>query len=113
MQENTELGEVILGASYVDELLGELILTRCIDDEVTRKMFDPDDPSRSFDLASKAKWAFCLGLISRKELNHIKQLMRTRNKVAHETVAGLFESVQYRKILKQRFPSSAGNPPSH
>ena len=83
MLSDTDVGKVVLGASFVDELLSELIQTRLIEDEISRKLFSADDTDRPFGLEGKSKLAFALGLISHSEFATIRELARTRNQVAH------------------------------
>ncbi len=67
MLNDTDTGKIVLGASYVDELLTRLIVTTLIDDPVSQKLFSPNDAERP-GLIFKAKLAFALGLISDQEL---------------------------------------------
>ena len=84
-QEESPRGSVIVWAALLDTRLRELISNFMIDDKAVENLLgtdkDPDRPLSSF--ASRARIAYCLGLISFNEYDDLKTIATIRNKFAH------------------------------
>ena len=84
---------VIVGNAYLDELLTELLKAFLVNDKNTQNsFFDPRGGVIS-TFGAKVDMAFLLGLISREVKASLKGTAILRNKFAHHSAFGSFESL--------------------
>lgn len=83
IDKETDRAAAILAASYLDELLKELITSIMIDDHkvVEELIGQGDTPLGTF--SSRIKAAYCLSLIDRQEFNNLHLIRKIRNDFAH------------------------------
>jgi len=75
----------ILGAAYLDRLLGDLIANFLIDDqEAVSSLLNPERPYAPLSFFSaRISASYCLGLIDKIQYHDLNVLRRIRNQFAH------------------------------
>jgi len=81
---------VIVGTAFVDHYLGALLAKFLIDSESSASLLDSQGPTGT--LITKAKFAYCLGLISKGCFNTITTVAQIRNQFAHKLNVSQFEA---------------------
>jgi mannitol operon repressor len=86
LNKETERGEVLLAAAYLDYLLGELIATKIVvapEESKNLGLFEgPTAPLATFSARLRVAYAF--GLLSKDEYDDINLIRDIRNKFAHQ-----------------------------
>lgn len=77
--QQSDLVVAILGASYLDALLEDLLMTRVIPDRKSKVVTRPG-------LVRRAETAFALGLLSRDSLDDLDAIAEIRNHFAHKVL---------------------------
>lgn len=81
----SDRASALLGAAYLDEILGELIESFLVDDETTRSLLSSNRPYAPLGtFSSRILAAFCLGLIDRVQYKDLSSIRRIRNQFAHQ-----------------------------
>jgi len=92
----SDRGRVLFLAAQLDVYLREVLESFLVDDKSVSDLFEgPYAPFGS--LSAKTKAAFVLGLITRREAEHVDSVRRVRNVFAHQLDAS-FESAEVKKL---------------
>lgn len=100
------LGQVVLSASLIDDLLRTLIEASLIPEAVKPDLFEgPSAPFGNF--SSRTRVAFAFGLIDQNEANVIHLLRKIRNDFAHDFSASFGDKkIQSRlREMRNNFPN--------
>lgn len=97
---------IIVMASILDVQLEKLLKAYLIDSNESTKLFKSNGPLSTF--SSKINLCYCLGIISKHELNTINVLRRIRNQFAHEIQVSSFNDDQSTIDLSKTLSIPAG-----
>ena len=100
LSKETDRGAALVGAAFLDHLLGALIEEFLIDDKAIRKKIlkGPLAPLGGF--YSRIIASYSLGLISEEEYNDLDIIRNLRNDFAHKIQSLSFSSAAVKKKLK-------------
>jgi len=98
----SERGKVLVAAAQIDEMLGEVLRAKLLENAATYALFDgPNAPFQSF--FNKINACRALGLISEDEFHACNGLRRLRNEMAHSVSASLDDPQLSDRVLSMRF----------
>jgi mannitol operon repressor len=98
MNKESARGQVLLSASYLDELLKRTLVAFFVDDpRHTQIIDDANGPVATF--SSRIRMCDALGLIRRKEADELHRIRKIRNRFSHE-IRVSFEDQQIRDLCK-------------
>ncbi|MBA9078667.1 MltR family transcriptional regulator [Rufibacter quisquiliarum] len=99
LDKETDRGCALLGVSYLDEELKELIQSYLVQNNtIQKKIFDNNGGLAT--LSSKIDIAFLLGLISKETYNDLNYIRKIRNEFAHSKYSIDFNNKEVSKIIK-------------
>ena len=97
LNQESDLACVLIGTSYLSELLASTIKIAFIETSVLQKIFDPQRGIIG-GFSSRADLAYCLGLISKTNYQDLLKIAEIRNKFAHKHLSLDFGDTTIRKI---------------
>lgn len=101
-QAETDRGQVLIAASLIDQMLGQILKSYLLDNQQTKDLFNaPNAPLSSF--SAKALLCSSLSFISVEEFRDVNIIRRVRNDFAHNIecsfaspkIASLSSSLKY------------------
>ena len=100
LNEESDLACVLIGTSYLAELLASTIKIAFIETSVSQKILDPQRGMIG-GFASRADLAYCLGIINKTNYQDLLKIAEIRNKFAHKHLALDFGNTTIRKICAE------------
>jgi DNA-binding MltR family transcriptional regulator len=100
LNEGSDLACVLIGTSYLAELLASTIKVSFIESSVSEKLLDPQRGAIG-GLATRADLAYCLGLINKAVYQDIIRVAEIRNMFAHKHLALDFGDNTVRKACDE------------
>jgi DNA-binding MltR family transcriptional regulator len=91
----SDRGAVLLGAALIEESLKKLLRQFLIEDSETAEKLFWKGPLQSAGASNQI--AYCLGLISKQELEDIERIQQIRNQFAHQLLKVRFENNEIEK----------------
>lgn len=95
LNEGSDLTCVLIGTSYLAELLANTLKVSFIESRVSEKLLDPQRGAIG-GFATRADLAYCLGLISKTVYRDLVKVAEIRNKFAHNHLALDFGDISVR-----------------
>lgn len=86
LNNESDLACVLIGTSYLSELLANIIQTSFIETSISGKLLDPQNGAIG-QLATRADLAYCLGLLNKSIYQDIMRVGAIRNLFAHKHIA--------------------------
>lgn len=100
LNEGSDLTCVLIGTSYLAELLASALKESFIGDSVSEKLLDPQRGAIG-GFATRADLAYCLGLISKTAYQDLIKVAEIRNMFAHKHLALDFGDISVRKTCDE------------
>lgn len=100
LNQESDLACVLIGTSYLAELLASIIETSFIETSVSKKLFDPQRGAVG-GFATRADLAYCLGLINKDFYKDLMKVAEIRNVFAHKHLALDFGDSTIRKYCQE------------
>ena len=100
LNHESDLACVLIGASYLAELLASILKVSFIETSVSEKILDPQRGAVG-GLATRADMAYCLALINKSAYQDIIKLADIRNLFAHKHIALDFGDASIRKACNE------------
>jgi len=100
LNQETDLACVLIGTSYLAELLASSINVSFIESNVSEKLLDPQRGAIG-GFATRADLAYCLGLIKKNVYQDLMKVAEIRNLFAHKHLALDFGDSAIRKSCDQ------------
>lgn len=100
LNEGSDLACVLIGTSYLSELLASTLKVGFIESSVSEKLLDPQRGALG-GFATRADLAYCLGLISKAVYQDIIKVAEIRNMFAHRHLALDFGEISVRKTCDE------------
>ena len=97
LEGESERAAAVVGAAWLDELLTELIATAFRDDDVSRRLLDPEAQGPIASYAARVRVAYALGLIGEENMKDLLHVGRIRNLFAHKVHRRSFDNETVRK----------------
>ena len=97
LEGENERAVAVVGAAWLDELLAELIATALRDDDISRRLLDPEAQGPISTYASRVRVAYALELIGAQNMKDLLQVGRIRNLFAHKVHRRSFDNETVRK----------------
>jgi DNA-binding MltR family transcriptional regulator len=89
LNDGSDLACVLIGTSFLDECLRSLLRGRFVDATAAEDLLNPSNGALG-TLAARREVAYCLGLISGKQMEDIRTVGKIRNAFAHSHLAMAF-----------------------
>ena len=83
LNNESDLACVLIGTSYLSELLGSLVMSQLKKSNVTKNLLKPDRGAIG-SFRARADLAYCLDLISKYDYNDLLMIADIRNGFAHK-----------------------------
>ena len=100
LNEGSDLACVLIGTSYLPELLASAIKVSFIESSVSEKLLDPQRGAVG-GFATRADLAYCLGLINKTVYQDLIRVAEIRNMFAHKHLALDFGDSAVRKACDE------------
>lgn len=100
LNEGSDLACVLIGTSYLAELLASAIKESFIESSISEKLLDPQSGAVG-GLATRADLAYCLGIIDKAVYQDIIKVSEIRNMFAHKHFALDFGESAVRKACDE------------
>ena len=100
LNQESDLACVLIGTSYLAELLASAIKVSFVESSVSEKLLDPQRGAVG-GFATRADLAYCLGLISKNVYRDLIRIAETRNMFAHKHLALDFGDSTIRKTCEE------------
>lgn len=97
LNNESDLACVLIGTSYLSELLANIIETSFIETSISEKLLDPQSGAIG-QFATRADLAYCLGRISKSAYRDLARVAMIRNRFAHKHIALDFSDSDIRKL---------------
>jgi DNA-binding MltR family transcriptional regulator len=85
LNDESDLACVLIGSSYLGELLASILEVRFIKGNTAKRLLDPNGAIGTFQ--ARADLAYCLGLIDKSAYQDLSLIAEIRNTFAHKHVA--------------------------
>ena len=82
MKESNPRSVAIVGAAYLEHLVEKLLSSFMVNEDETKQLLEVNGPIGAFE--TKAKTAYCLGLITLRMYKNLKLISHIRNAFAHQ-----------------------------
>lgn len=99
LNDESDLACVLIGTSYLSELLASIIELSFIETSVSEKLLDPQRGAVG-GFATRADFAYCLGLINKNVYQDLIRVAEIRNMFAHKHLALDFGDSTIRKTCE-------------
>lgn len=99
LNEESDLVCVLIGTSYLDELLASILRAKLIESSITDKLLSPRGPIGSF--AARADLAYSLALINKSVYSDLIKIAEIRNRFAHRHLALDFGDAEVRSDCEE------------
>ncbi len=100
LNEGSDLACVLIGTSYLSELLASAVKVSFIESSVSEKLLDPQRGALE-GFATRADLAYCLGLINKTVYQDLIRVAEIRNMFAHKHLALDFRDSSVRKTCDE------------
>ena len=97
LEGENERSAAIVGAAWLDELLAELIATALRQDDVSKRLLDPEAQGPISGYSTRVRVAYALSLINVEHMEDLILVGRIRNLFAHKVHRSSFDNETVRK----------------
>jgi DNA-binding MltR family transcriptional regulator len=100
LNQESDLACVLIGASYLAELLASTLKVAFIETRISQKILNPQNGAIG-GFVTRADLAYCLGLIKKKAYNDLLKIAEIRNLFAHKHLKLDFGEANVRKACNE------------